>query len=574
MPHRPSRLKRFSFDATLAVATAALCAGAATAGAQHTLHPLSTIPLGDRAYDQLEGLARQGCAPARVSAFRPYEVRDVIVAVRRAMADSRCAASIVAPLRERFVRDTAPPAPLVIDTTTVAPDLAAAAIAARALRRAEDVRHSYVGGAVTGRFTALGRGEFRPLFAGVRPASDGTPPAVLLLRARGVFDGGPRFVAVSEGYVETSARNDPQVRSKVFAQTAGVLEFNEAYANGRLGPVTVSFGRSREAWGGEGEESLVLSANAPPIDRLLARGRFGRVEARALFATLDPVDMSVERDSLRPGSPVASFHRFLVAHALSLRPTSRIELTLGETILSSRRSLGDALTYANVLMPIVVTQADTGLTELVRRDNLTLFGLARLPVGPAVFEGELFVDDFQYGQKDRQRIPDQLAWRLAASAPVPALGRPASVRAELRHVNTYTYQREFYTDVYQTYNRPLGSELGPDADIARVGAELWANGSTVLAANVGRWRQGALRIDTRPGRSVNEGPLPFPSTSAARPAVQTATLADASLRFLRAALPLTARVEAARIQNAANVPRAAELYVRAQLIASYAFRYP
>jgi hypothetical protein len=39
-------------------------------------------------------------------------------------------------------------------------------------------------------------------------------------------------------------------------------------------------------------------------------------------------------------------------------------------------------------------------------------------------------------------------------------------------------------------------------------------------------------------------------------------------------LPVSLQVQLARIENAANLPAAAALYVRASLTASYAFRYP
>jgi hypothetical protein len=388
-----------------------------------------------------------------------------------------------------------------------------------------------------------------------------------------VYDGGPRFVAVSEGYLQSSKRNDPLVRGKDFAGTSAVLDFAEAYANGRLGPVVVSAGRARETWTGSGDESLVISTEAPPLDRVLLSGRWGRLEARAMFAALNDVKMDQVIDSLSAESGSPLFHRSLVAHALSYRPTSGTEITIGETMLMSRRSRDDALSYANVLIPFIVSQNDTGLTYVVGRDNLMLYGAGRANVGPAVLSGELAVDDFQYGTKDRSTVANQIAWRLGASVPV-TLTRPGSLTAEYRHVNTYTYERQFYTEVYQVYDRSLGSELGPDADLARVGAEVWMSGNVLLAANVGRWRQGALRINQRPGQSPNNGPTDFPSTTALRPVVQQATLADVSLRLLRVTLPITARFEAARVQNPGNVLSRTDTYVRAQLIASYAFRYP
>jgi hypothetical protein len=313
----------------------------------------------------------------------------------------------------------------------------------------------------------------------------------------------------------------------------------------------------------------------PPLDRVLVTARWTKVEGRALFAALNDVTLTAGLDSLSTDAGDRLFHRMLAGHVLTYRPRTGTELTVGETMLISRRSRGEGLSYANPLVPFIVAQNDTGLTAVAPRDNLMLFGAARTVVGPAVLEAELAADDFQYGSADRQKIPDQLAWRLAVSAPLSLVTvRPTALSASYRHVDTYTYERPFYTEGYHSYDRPLGSELGPDSDIALVGAEVWMTGNVVLAANVGRWRQGAVRIDQRPGRSVNAGPVPFPSTSAERPAVQSATMFDASLRLLRATLPLAVRFEAARVQNAADLAQAAELFLRVQLLATYAFRYP
>ena len=184
------------------------------------------------------------------------------------------------------------------------------------------------------------------------------------------------------------------------------------------------------------------------------------------------------------------------------------------------------------------------------------------------------MDDVQIDPADRKVTPDQLAWRLAASAPLPST-RPALVGAEYRHENSDTYLRGVYTDVYQSYEAPLGSELGPDADVFRASGEVWLTGARRLEVGLGVWRQGALRISQRPAQAANgHAGESFPSTSADRPGVQRALLGDVSFRTLSATLPITVRVETARIENAGNLPALAKLYVRAQLIGTYAFRYP
>lgn len=527
---------------------AALIAFAITPAGVRAQHPLAYLPLGDPAYVQLAALDRQGCAPARVSPDRPYTIADVRDAIVRFDSSTACGGPIAVALSRRFGTDSA-----------------------RWRAEREDVR---VGGSVTLQATGLGRGEFRPLWADVRPTNEGTPPAVGIVRGRATFDLGDHAVAVTEAFAQTDVRNDPHRRARAFRRTSGTLDFSEAYINGQVGRLVVSLGRMPEAWLGEGEESLVLSAHGPPIDRLEASARWKTLEAHALLATISDVVLDTLRDSLPSGTPPQRYHRFLVGHTLTWTPTRAVELTLGETALLARGLRVIDLAYVNPMMPYIVTQNDTSFTGRDQHDNLTTFGALRLRAGPLLLHGELLIDDIQIDPRDRKRIPDQLGWWGQATVALP-LAVPTSATLEYRRLDSYTYMRRWYSEVYQQYDVPLGSELGPDADLLQVGGEVLPVGTLRLSGHLGVWRHGALRIDQRPAQQA-EGHAgePFPSTSTSRPDVQKALLGDLGIQFLTARLPVTARLELARITNVNNQPVPAALYLRMQLLATYAFRYP
>jgi hypothetical protein len=297
-------------------------------------------------------------------------------------------------------------------------------------------------------------------------------------------------------------------------------------------------------------------------------------EVRAIVASVNDVTMTTSLDSLAAGTPDTRFNRWLYAQVLTIKPTSGLELTLGETLLSSRTTHGFDLAYANPLMAYIIAQNDTARVGSDPRDNLVVFGGARVAVGRAHFGAELVVDDIQIDEEDRERTADQLAWRLFSSVGLP-VGTGSSVSAEYRRVDSYAYMRDFYTDVYQQYDKPLGSVLGPGADLLRLSGETWLGGATRLSAGLGRWRHGGLRIDQRPAQGPNDkAGLPFPATTVDRPQVQTALLADVRAERLRMPIPLSVQLQFARIENAANLSAAAALYVRAVVTGSYAFRYP
>lgn len=317
----------------------------------------------------------------------------------------------------------------------------------------------------------------------------------------------------------------------------------------------------------------MLSAHAPPIDRLTASFIWRQFEGRALFASLSNVVLSEQLDELEPGTPSQALHRLMVGHALTWRPRSSMEFTIGETALLSRGGTIIDLGYANPLMPYVVTQNDsTRGTDA--RDNLGAFGAARLRFGAITMSGELFIDDIQIDAADRARIPDQFAWWVKSTAALPLIA-PASIGLEYKRIDAFTYRRRPYAEVYQQFDRPLGSELGPDADLVRGSAEVWPAERIRLSGSAGYWRRGAVRIDERPGQTATEaGVGPYPSVRPDRPVNQRAIIGDLTAQFVSVALPVTLRLEGARISNANNQPVAAEMFLRAHLSATYAFRYP
>jgi hypothetical protein len=507
-------------------------------------HPLASLPFDDPAYEVLDGLLRTGCTPARVSAYRPYLVRDVRAALAAADSNGSCARGLVDALHRRFDPDT--------------------------LDLFGDGEGAFGGGAaITVAATQLSNGEFRPLWHGIRPKAEGDPPVVAEARAR-VSWGSRKVYAVAEGMAYTNRRNDPSNRQRALRNTSGAVDFGESYFNIQVArPLTLSFGRSNEAWLDEGRESLVLSAWGPMLDRIALGGRWKRVEARALYGTLSDVDLTPAQDSI---AAPAHFYRYVVAHALTMRATRALELTLGETAILARGTRTLDLAYANPLMAYVVTQNDTARSG--PDDNLQLFGAMRAHSGGSAIQAELLVDDVQIDANDRKTVQDQLAWSIRGSQSLPLIIPTAAV-AEYRHVNSYTYLRNRYATAYENYDQPLGSELGPDADFWRLGGELWPSALVKLSGGAGMWRQGAQRLEQRPGRNSNgHAGEPFPSVTPDRPFVQRALLADAAISYLARPLTITVRAEGAHAQHPANLDVATTSYVRIQIIGTYAYRIP
>jgi capsule assembly protein Wzi len=539
------RVSRRHAGAVLAIVTASgIAIWAQPVLAQHRL---VALPLNDPAYVQLEALDRSGCGVARVSPYRPYLVGLIRSALDSAVRDARCAGALLDDLRARFG---------VPDSSTQ-----------------ERLR---TGAAITIAGTGLSRGEFRPLWNDVRPTSEGSPPGTVTARGRATFEGGPRLVAVAEVIAGSHRRGETTIRQRSFRNTSGYIDASDAYLTGQLGPVVFSFGRMPEAWYGDDRESVILSANGPPLDRLLLEAHWRRAEVRGFMASLDEVLLTDAQDSIGTGIAAQRWFRYLVGHAVTWRPRPALEFTLGETAVLTRGARTFDLAYMNPIIPFIFTGNDSVRQSADNRDNLAVFGATQLRLGPAKVRGELLVDELQVDAADRDSFADRFAWRVRGTVPVP-LRLPAIVGAEYRRIGTYTYVRGFYSEAYQQFGRPLGSELGPDSDMLRGLAELWLAGKVRVSGSAGLWRHGAIRLDRRPGLKLLSNGYKtgsFPSSRPERPVVQRALLADAAVQFLDVHLPITIRIEAANITNVNNQPSPAALYVRTQLTGTYAFRYP
>lgn len=503
---------------------------------------LVTLPLSDPAYAQLAHAALHGCAAADISPFRPFRMRDVRAAIARARDADACDQRLITALHARFGPSDSVPA-------------------------------WSAGASLTARVTAGGELEAWPMWRDLQRREDGTPPAVANLRGRLTWSEGDRLAAVSEAYAQTHSRNDPRVRGRPFRTSTGVLDFSEAYIAARLGSLVTSLGRSHEAWLGErdGVESLILSAHGPPIDRLTFDVSLagGRVTGRSVMASLDRVELTPAQDAV---TELRVARRALVAHALSWRPTPALEFVFGETAILTRESRGIDLAYANPLMIYLVTEHDAARTSEDDRNNLAAFGTARIRWAGATLDAELLVDDIQIDGADREVTPDQLGWRLAAARPVAG---PLSVGLEYGRVSSYTYIRQDYSTVYQTYGQPLGSELGPDADRLRGQADLWLAPRARVRVGATRWRRGAQRLDQRPGASAyGHAGEPFPSVTTDRPVVQSSNGVDITAQWLDVMLPITVRLELAQVSNVNNQPGPTRTLARAQVAGSFNVRYP
>ncbi len=485
---------------------------------------LVQLPLDDPAYVQLAALEHMGCAEARVSPRRPYDVRAIRLALSSAKSVPACQGVILDALVRRF-----------------------------ASRTADEHAGLRAGAKATVAITGLTGGEIEPLWNSIRPTNQGDQPAVGIAHGRLDWGDGAadQVVVVADAYAQTGSRNDPTVRARQFRHTSGVFDFGEAYLSARTGPFEGTIGRGEEAWLGDDRESLFLSANGPPIDRITGSVTTHDFEARVLFGSLDDVVLDSAQDNIVGTQSIQRYYRYLAAGAVTWRPTRVIEATVGTMAILPSASRALDLFYVNPFKPY----PDTTRTLVNVTNHVETFGALRLRAGVATFDGEVLAD--------QQVKSDHLGYLLSATVPLPTR-LPISLDATFEHIGRDTYTSQYYASVSQHYGVPLGSVLGPDAELGQVGAEVFAAGPLRIAGDIGIWRRGKVRVDERPAQ-------PMPGSDGPQ---QRATIGDLSIQFLTPVVPVTIKFTGATITNANNVLSSASSYGQTQIIASYAFRYP
>jgi hypothetical protein len=287
------------------------------------------------------------------------------------------------------------------------------------------------------------------------------------------------------------------------------------------------------------------------MDRITGSVSTHDFEARVLLGSLDDVVLDSTHDNIVGTQSIQRYYRYLAAGAVTWRPTRVVEATIGTMAVLPSASRALDLFYVNPF----ASYRDTTRKLVNVTSHVETFGALRLRAGVATFDGELLAD-----QMIRS---DHIGYRLSATAPLPTRV-PVSLDATFLSLGRETYTSRFFASVPEHYGVPLGSVLGPDAELGQVGAEVFVAGPLRIAGDIGIWRRGRVRIDERPA-----APGSGPDTPE-----QRATIGDLTIQFLTPVVPVTLRFSGATVTNANNVASPSSSYGQTQIMASYAFRYP
>ena len=336
---------------------------------------------------------------------------------------------------------------------------------------------------------------------------------------RGGFIASPisNLTLYSEFRLDERLAEDPQYTGKKWRALAG--EISTAYINFEKDNWDITLGRFVSNWG-PANQSLILSSTARPMDALLARLRWGRLQFSYQIGQLNCLQ---DPDSASPAQ-----YRYFAGHRLDIRLRENIYLGLFETIIFGGYGRSFDIAYLNPLLFFHSVQLNNDT------DDNTFLG--------ADFEifirnrhkiyGQILVDDFQIDKKEPGDYePNELGILLGFES--LNLVENIDLHLEYCRITNRTYNQIFERNRYINDGRLLGHSLGPDGDRFLLTLSRWFRYDTRASVDFEYRRQGEGRFDSPWTQPWLDSPgnydEPFPTGTVEK--------------YLRAALGATALIE-------------------------------
>ncbi len=237
---------------------------------------------------------------------------------------------------------------------------------------------------------------------------------------------------------DSSGWHNPGVRAVSWRDRL-LWQMERAYFGFSLPWLRIELGRDELVWGPGGRSSVIISDQAPALDKVQLTLSRRRVKFTSFTALL---------------SRWNDRHRFLSAQRLELTVGSRLVLGGAMFNVYNWETAWDFSGMLNPLLPIYFSVANSG-----HDDNLLVGGDAVLYLPQTKLYAQLLIDNFEFN--NRRESPNCLGFQ---SGLFWTPGLPVDFRAEYAMVTAFTYYHRLRDIMYENYSVPLGHELGPDAD--------------------------------------------------------------------------------------------------------------
>lgn len=242
-----------------------------------------------------------------------------------------------------------------------------------------------------------------------------------------------------------------RLSKRIRSWRGATVMIDRAYVKYERPHAALALGRRGPAWGRSSRGRLLISGAAPTFDEIDAALSVGPLGFHAFHAMLEYNETGAE-ETLEP-----SDHVFLAGHRLTF--TGRLgSIGLNEVVVYSSGIPDPA--YLNPLLPYYVSQHN----ERANDNVLWSTDFTWRPAMGLELYGEFLVDDLQYDRNTGH--PDKYAVTIGEAYYSHAVGIDYRVVLEYSNARKWTYTHGRVEHRYEHDGRPIGFELGPDADRA------------------------------------------------------------------------------------------------------------
>lgn len=306
--------------------------------------------------------------------------------------------------------------------------------------------------------------------------------------------------------LDSNVRNDPTRFRQEEIREGEEFGFAvlDAYATAHWGPLWATVGRTAFEWGPGRASALFVSDSIPPIDQ--ARIELGTRQVRFTGIVSRLSSDLQNRSFTDEGIPISNsmpppeeereeVDRYLYLHRVDWQPFDALQVAVSEGALVTGLDRGIEFRYANLLAPFFVTQKDEDELENETVDVYAdLEGVVAVPGGVRLW-GHLLVSNINLEEESREENRDDLAWRVGGEWGPAELPVNAGLEYTRSEVNMYLH-RGLNTH-YTQFGVPIGTMLGPDADMGQAWLTWWVRPTLRVTAEAMARRDGERSIATQ-----------------------------------------------------------------------------
>lgn len=268
--------------------------------------------------------------------------------------------------------------------------------------------------------------------------------------------------------------------------------------------VQVDFGRSREIWGSQPSNNLLLAGNSPSYERLSLQLNYKQWQYRWFHAFLETQYDTTNR---------VNVHRYMTGRVAEFNNHKNLILSLGESIIYSGPNRPIEISELNPFSEHVEVETNGRDNNWENYSNSVFFSGMDWMVTPSLrISTQFAADEFRIEAGERKTAAEALLYFGKISWTPIRNSQQVTLYGYGYRIDTYSIQHRYKYDNFLIKGKPIGSPIGNDADDFVAGIRAVMPFPAILDVAYGRTRWGDNSIRLHPYTAYTEFTRePFPS---------------------------------------------------------------